>query len=248
VKPLIARQLHFEGMVNFRDLGGLPAEGGAVRSGVLFRSDSLAYATKNDANRLVDEFGLATVIDLRGAYEVERLGRGPLAETKVKYVHAPIVDVTRSDELARHYLAILDERGTVLADLVRLLTEPAALPAVFHCEAGCDRTGVFAAVVLGLIGVTEDEIASDYELTAPAMPEIHARIRRTIELLGLPPRDIADWAPQAQMMVDTLALVRERWGGIDAWAAAHGLSEEDIARLRTALIRTARAENVGAAG
>jgi hypothetical protein len=236
VKPLVARQLQFEGMVNFRDLGGLPADSGAVRSGVLFRSDSLAYATKNDATRLVDEFGLATVIDLRGEYEVEQLGRGPLAETKVRYVHAPIVDVTRSDELARHYLAILDERGAVLADLVRLLTEPAALPAVFHCEAGCDRTGVFAAVILGLLGVTEDEIATDYELTAPAMPEIHARIRRTIELLGLPPRDVADWAPQAQMMVDTLALVRERWGGIEPWAAAHGLSEEDIARLRTALV------------
>ena len=222
--------------MNFRDLGGLPADGGTVRSGVLFRSDSLAYATKTDATRLVDEFGLATVIDLRGEYEVEQLGRGPLAETKVRYVHAPIVDVTRSDELARHYLAILDERGTVLADLVRLITEPTALPAVFHCEAGCDRTGVFAAVVLGLLGVTEDEIATDYELTAPAMPEIHARIQRTIAQLGLPPRNVIDWAPQAQMMADTLALVRERWGGIEEWAATHGLSEEDIANLRTALL------------
>ena len=151
-------------------------------------------------------------------------------------MHAPIVDVSRSDELARHYLAILDERGAVLADLVRLLTEPAALPAVFHCEAGCDRTGVFAAVILGLLGVTEDEIATDYELTAPAMPEIPARIKRTIEMLGLPPRDVIDWAPQAQMMVDTLALVRERWGGIDEWAAAHGLAEDDIAKLRMALV------------
>jgi protein tyrosine/serine phosphatase len=223
-------------MVNFRELGGLPAAGGTVREGVLFRSDSLAYATAGDADRLVDDLGLATIIDLRGEYEVSRLGRGPFLGRPVIYVSAPIADVTGAEELSGHYLAMLTEKGEILAALVRLLGGPGALPAVFHCEAGCDRTGVLAAVVLGLLGVEEDEIAADYALTAPAMPEIHARVRRVTEQLGLPPRVVVDWVPETYMMVDTLKLVRERWGGVREWAFAYGLTDADLDALRAALV------------
>ena len=232
------RQLVFEGMVNFRDLGGLPAAGGTVRHGVLFRSDSLAYASTADAARLVDELGLATVIDLRGLYEVEHLGRGPLAETQVTYVSAPIVDVSGAEDLSRHYLAMLDEKGHVLANMVRLLAGHGSLPAVFHCEAGCDRTGVLAAAVLSLLGVPEDVIAEDYALTAPAMPAIHARVREVARQLGLPTRPgvLVEWAPEASMMAEALKLARERWGGMREWAEAHGLDEDDVVALRSALV------------
>lgn len=223
-------------MVNFRDLGGLPAAGGTVREGVLFRSDSIAYATAGDAERLVDGFGLATIIDLRGEYEVSQLGRGPFAGRPVGYVSAPIADVTGAAELSGHYLAMLTEKGEILASMVRLLGEPGALPAVFHCEAGCDRTGVLAAVVLSLLGVDEEEIAADYALTAPAMPEIHARVRRVTQQLGLPPRVVIDWAPEAHMMADTLKLARERWGSVREWALVHGLTEADLDALRAALV------------
>jgi len=234
------RQLIFSGMVNFRDLGGLPADGGAVKTGVLYRSDSLAYATPADAKRLVERLGLATVIDLRGQYEVENLGRGPLADTPVAYVHAPIVDVSGADDLAGHYLAMLAEKGAVLAGMIKLLASADTLPAVFHCEAGCDRTGVLAAAVLSLLGVPDDAIAEDYALTAPAMPAIHARVRRVAEQLGLPTRPGVDleWAPEAAMMAGALKMARERWGGMREWAAEYGVSDDDVASLRSALIDT----------
>ena len=60
----VARGYVFEGLVNFRDLGGIAADGGTMRPGRLFRSDSLNYATEADAARLV-EAGLATIVDLR---------------------------------------------------------------------------------------------------------------------------------------------------------------------------------------
>jgi protein tyrosine/serine phosphatase len=225
-------------MVNFRDLGAVPAGDGTVRRGLLFRSDSLAYATEADAERLVRELGLATVIDLRGPFEVEHLGRGPLAATEVAYVSAPIVDVSIADDLAGHYLAMLDEKGDVLAAMVKLLAGGGALPAVFHCEAGCDRTGVLAAVVLSLLGVAPDVIAEDYALTAPAMPAIHARVRATAERLGLPTRPGVDvqWAPEAAMMAGALKLARERWGGMREWARAFGVTDDEIAALRAALL------------
>ena len=238
VRTISTRQLRFEGMVNFRDLGGLPADGGVVRHGVLFRSDSLAYATKADATRLVHELGLATVIDLRGQYEVERLGRGPLAETPVVYVSAPIVDVSDADNLARHYLAMLDEKGGVLGGMIRLLAGAESLPAVFHCEAGCDRTGVLAAAVLGLLGVPDEEIAEDYALTAAAMPAIHARVRKVARQLGLPARPgvVVEWTPEAHMMAEALRLARERWGGMRQWARLHAVTGDDVQALRAALV------------
>ncbi|GAA0729227.1 tyrosine-protein phosphatase [Dactylosporangium roseum] len=227
-----------EGLVNFRDLGGLPAEGGAVRPGVLFRSDSLAYATRTDVHRLVDGLGVATVIDLRGEHEVARLGRGPLARTRVGYYPAPIADVSGADDLVGHYLAMLAEKGDVLAGTVRLLASFDALPAVFHCEAGCDRTGVLAAVVLGLLGVPDDAIAEDYAATAAAMPTIHERVRVVVERLGLPPRppSVTVWEPEAALMARTLDLVRQRWGGMDGWAREQGVRDKDLSALRSALV------------
>jgi protein-tyrosine phosphatase len=229
----------FEGLVNFRDLGGLRAEGGRVRRGVLFRSDSLAYATPRDAKILVDHFHLKTIIDLRGPYEVDNLGRGPLAESAVAYVHAPIVDVTSDGgDLAHYYVAMLEAKGELLAELIKLMARADTLPVVFHCEAGCDRTGVLAAVVLSLLGVAEDVVADDYALTAPAMPAIHARVREMARQLGLPPRPGVDveWAPEASIMAGALKLTRDKWGGVAEWAAAYGVTPADVAALRSALL------------
>jgi protein-tyrosine phosphatase len=236
--PVNDRLLRFEGMVNFRDLGGLPAEGGTIRRGRLFRSDSLAYATPSDARRLTGELGLTTIIDLRGLYEVEHLGRGPLAQTPVVYVSAPIVDVSGAGDMAGHYLAMLDEKGGVLGSMIRLIAGSAALPAVFHCEAGCDRTGVLAAVVLSLLGVPDEAIAEDYALTSAAMPAIHTRVREVARQLGLAtrPPEADEWVPEAEMMLGTLKLARERWGGIREWAELNGVGESDIEGLRAALV------------
>ncbi|GAA2390973.1 tyrosine-protein phosphatase [Dactylosporangium salmoneum] len=229
---------HLEGLVNFRDLGGLPASGGTVRPGVLFRSDSLAYATPADVASLVHDLRLTTVIDLRGEYEVSQLGRGPLSDSRVEYYSAPIADVSGADDLVGHYVAILAEKGSVLAGTVRHLACAGTLPAVFHCEAGCDRTGVLAAVVLGLLGVPEEAIAADYAATAAAMPTIHERVAVVVDRLGLPPRpaSVAVWEPEAALMTRTLDEVRSRWGDMEGWAHEHGLTGDDLTSLRANLV------------
>lgn len=227
-----------EGLINFRDLGGLPATGGAIRRGRLFRSDSLAYATDADATHLLKDLRVATVIDLRGEYEVTHLGRGPLADTRVGYVSAPITDVSGADDLVGHYVAMLAEKGDTLAGTIRLLARSSTLPAVFHCEAGCDRTGVLAAVVLSLLGVPDDVIAADYAATAPAMPRIHERVTVVVDRLGLPPRpaSVLDWIPEATMMLRTLELAKDRWGSMQDWAHVNGLKDDELSALRAALI------------
>lgn len=74
------------GTKNLRDLGGLrTAEGRVVRSGVLFRSDTLHEANSDDLARL----GLACVVDFRSEAEVERRP-DRLDGLAVRWVNLPI--------------------------------------------------------------------------------------------------------------------------------------------------------------
>src|ERR687897_3889028 len=84
-----SRWLDLEGAANARDLGGLPLEGGgATASGVLLRSDNLQGLTPADVRRLVDDLGVAVVVDLRTGAEVALEGPGPLvAEGRVEIRH-----------------------------------------------------------------------------------------------------------------------------------------------------------------
>lgn len=63
------RRLPFEGVTNFRDLGGYPAAGGAtLRWGRVFRSDALYAMTERD-RALFDLLGVRAVYDLRNDSE-----------------------------------------------------------------------------------------------------------------------------------------------------------------------------------
>ena len=230
----------FENLFNFRDLGGPQTDdGGRVQSGRLYRSESVAYISAADAARLVDEIGLATVVDLRGEREVERWGRGLLGERSLRYVHVPITDVTRGfGSMSTYYIDMLTRRAHDVVGLLRRLLEPGALPAVVHCEAGCDRTGVVAAVVLGLVGVPDEAIITDFDLTQPALPAMNARWKASYLARGNPPGQWVDevWAEREQAMAETIAFVRERWGGWDGWATAHGFTGAERKQLCKLLV------------
>ena len=63
------------------------------------------------------------------------------------------------------YVSMADEGGRVIGSAVAPLARPDAMPAVFHCTAGKDRTGILAAIVLSAVGVRDEDIVDDYMLT-----------------------------------------------------------------------------------
>ncbi|HEX5586879.1 MAG TPA: tyrosine-protein phosphatase [Acidimicrobiia bacterium] len=178
------RLVEFEACFNFRDLGGYPtADGGHVRWGTLYRSDTLHRLTDADA-QVFRALGLHTVIDLRSVTEVDDHGRLDPAHGDVAWHHVAMLDNLRlapragddpappvplpADDVVpgQGYLAIAEQFGTSLARVFELLAADDALPAVFHCTSGKDRTGIVAALMLELLGVDDDVIAADYVLTA----------------------------------------------------------------------------------
>jgi hypothetical protein len=74
-----ARSANLEGVVNMRDVGGMPTlDGGTIASGRLIRSDNLQELSDAAIRRLVDELGVTDVVDLRTHVEVAQEGAGPL--------------------------------------------------------------------------------------------------------------------------------------------------------------------------
>jgi protein-tyrosine phosphatase len=242
------RWLPLTGASNARDLGGLPLKsGGVTRHGVLLRSDTLQELTDADVAWL-QAAGLHTVIDLRAPAEAAREGRGPLADTEVAYASLPfipdeaiipddprhevIVADRRERDRVEHYLDYLRLAAPRVVAALDLLASPGAAPALFHCAAGKDRTGVLAAIVLEMNGVERDAIIADFALTNE---RLHAVAQR---LLRLPTyergmRRISWQALQAdpQTMRDFLLRIDDDLGGPSAWAVAHGLDAGAANRL-----------------
>lgn len=242
------RFVPLEGAFNFRDLGGLSAAGGATtRSGVMFRSDALHHLLPSDVDHLT-ELGMRTIIDLRSAVELERTGRGPLASTDMRWLHAPLSHgdaaagrvlppALAEGDLGRHYVESLDERTETLAAVIEHLATRDNLPAVFHCTAGKDRTGMVAAIVLSLVGVPDDVIVLDYTLTDERMVLVMERIRASGDFPE-PATPVLERVgrAEARSMEKFLAALHDGYGGAHGWARAAGLSDATLASLREVLV------------
>src|ERR1700722_19094948 len=71
--------IDLDGTANTRDVGGLPTiEGRRTVCRRLLRSDNLQDLSAKDVRRLVDDYGVRTVADLRADIEVRAGGPGPM--------------------------------------------------------------------------------------------------------------------------------------------------------------------------
>ncbi|TQM62773.1 tyrosine-protein phosphatase [Humibacillus xanthopallidus] len=81
--------IDLDGVVNMRDLGGLPTESGeVVRHRRLLRSDNLQDLSPEAIETLVTRFGVSDVVDLRTHVELAKEGDGPLrAVVQIRHHH-----------------------------------------------------------------------------------------------------------------------------------------------------------------
>ncbi len=184
------RLIALDAIHNFRDLGGYPAAGGrTTRWRTMFRADGL-HRLAGDDLEVVRALGLRTVIDLRSHAEVADRGTFPQDLHPVNFHHVPVIDSTwqhldRRDSdhdptafLEWAYHDMLREGPQRFAQAVEQLGRADAFPAVFHCAAGKDRTGVLAMLVLGSLGVPHEYIVADYALTVEGMDRMRVWAQR----------------------------------------------------------------------
>jgi protein-tyrosine phosphatase len=237
------RHIPVPGTLNFRDAGGYPvAGGGTIRWRQLLRSDAV-QATRLDpaAADLLGRLGLRTILDLRTSYETG-LAPSPLDDLDgALTMHISLIgaDMTGLPAgLAEIYDYIVDRQGPAIGAAIRSLARPNGLPALVHCTAGKDRTGMVVAFTLAAMGVPDHIIAADYGLTGLYLDPRHTptigRVRQgsglgealTEALLASPP----------ELIVATLDRAREQAGSVLAYLARNGVTEADLSALRAALV------------
>jgi protein-tyrosine phosphatase len=189
------RLIPFERVLNFRDFGGWEtADGARIARGALYRSASFHDATEADIARL-EAMNVRFMVDLRRPEErTHEPNRWPGDEARV----------VRNDEGAQiglppHLQALLQEDLTAesVAGYMRSIYREFAFdprhvqlyrawfeklgegggPAIIHCAAGKDRTGLGCALTLIALGVPEDAVYADYEFTNQAI-DLDARLPR----------------------------------------------------------------------
>jgi protein-tyrosine phosphatase len=264
------------GTSNLRDLGGYrTANATMIAPRRLFRSEVIVASGDSELQGVwesahADAFvglGIRTVIDLRAAHEVTSTPSAwaqatgadvvalPIAEggegTDTNYVRLLLTrELARFDEsdMADFYCDVLDRRAMTIGAAVQVLTGAGRLPALVHCSAGKDRTGLLVAVVLEVLGVPRAVTVVDYALTGVFRPKRIRAYAHLFEAAGVALDDVRVlFETPASAMEAALAHLDERYGGASHYLVqAGGLTVAELAALRdNLLIAGAPASPVG---
>lgn len=247
------RLVALDAVHNFRDLGGYPVLDGArltgtTRWGVLYRADGLYRLTDADIE-VVRGLGLRSVLDLRSQPELDERGRFPDHALEVAFHHLPIIDATwdhssvaadidATEFLVWAYDDMIAQGSERFAAAFATLAQPGALPAVFHCAAGKDRTGLLAAFVLSAAGVPREVVLRDYELTGEGMARMKAWVQREFpemaELMADTPSAFLAAVPAAlDRVLDRLSTEH---GSVGGFLEAIGVGAATLATITAQLV------------
>jgi protein-tyrosine phosphatase len=237
------RNLHWDGYINARDLGGLPtplSPTGTTLFGRVARGPRRERLTA-DGWRDARQWGLATIVDLRCADEVGAVDGdpqiGPESTTNIAIVNAPTEDqddpefrevcfpILDSPEYWRHNWRILPKlvRGALHAIAE---SEPGVL---VHCAAGRDRTGMISTLLLSNAGVSAQHISADYAESVRAMAGAHSHSPSVDRQASWNASEVESWIAETALIVEDVA------ADPDAAFRAIGVTPSVRSRLRSLL-------------
>lgn len=233
--------LDIDGVSNVRDVGGMAAAGGRIRSGVLLRSGQLSGATAAGVEEL--RARVRHIVDLRDGEEVaaEPTGIDGPQTTHLPLFLGSVRSFFETDtSLDEMYLHLLEESGARIVEAIRVIAR--GEPTLVHCTVGKDRTGVTVALALAAVGADREAIIADYALTESQLPPERTR-RITAYLRSQHPESVhaialATRSP-APVMRALLEKVDERWGAAAGYLRANGMTDAELDALTAALVEPA---------
>ena len=240
----IERRIPLEGAVNFRDLGGYLTDAGrTVKWRRIFRSDSPSTLTASDVTTITETLGIKLVVDLRSSNSILDDGRGLLAFSGLGYHNYPFlerrgIDPPTSGEqsaerLSAIYQWMLHNSGQLVAQAFTALAQDLNQPAVFHCSAGKDRTGILGAIILTVLGVGRENVIADFLLTNEVIDGILARIKKMPGFESSTREGIL--APQTAIE-KFLDSTQSDFGGSEAYLLYHGVQQSVIDGFRESIL------------
>jgi len=244
------REIPFEAVRNFRDLGGYQTQNGrTVAWRRLFRSGDLRNMTRGDLTMLTEEIGLTSVIDLRSTVELEQQGGGLLSEAGISYYSIPFITgggerklrepFSAFSNMGELYLYLVNQGGLGrrVVEALEVIAEPQNHPVVFHCAMGKDRTGILAAIILSVLGVADEYIIDDYTMSAPYMEELINSMNhdpKMAEFARHLPGFFFEAAPESMSLF--LSTMQREYGSVRGYIETQGVDASLTYRLEKALL------------
>lgn len=238
------RRLNWEGCYNVRDLGGYPTrDGKTTRWGAVVRTDNLWRLTEAGRASLID-YGVRSIIDLRRPDELAEYPNpfAEAAEHGIIYTNVSLIDPAKSapenfTTLANDYKRILDSFAPAMATIMHIIATAPEGAVLIHCMAGKDRTGMVAALLLDLAGVSRDIIAEDYALTEECLRPLNQEwLENGPGEREVRASELARFTPHAEVMLEVLAHLDERYGGVEPYLLQAGVVPADIEGIRRRLV------------
>lgn len=255
------RVLKFEGVVNFRDLGGYKTtDNHSVKWGKLYRSGTFSNTSRADLVA-IQKLNLSTLIDFRSAVEKQEEPNVLPDPVEFRVVEIPTLDdgnkAMVGDVMQRIESGNFDgfdpnqfmlEANIQFAskftpqftEFIHTIVDAKGSPVAWHCSAGKDRTGFSSAILLRILGVPQSTVIADYMLSKKYAL---AGRKNEIRMLRLFKGDEAADKLTIIMGVEESWLqaafdeIDRQWGNFDNYVhSGLQLSAEDITQLKRTLL------------
>jgi protein-tyrosine phosphatase len=251
------RLLPMDGSYNTRELGGYKTKDGKfVKWGVLYRSDKLSNLSSTDEQYL-QNLGIKRIVDFRSI--AEKTEDPDIIPKGIDYVEMPIaVDGAMRPQIE----AILkgetnkDMKSFLIEANKELITDYADVyskflkdliankgPTLFHCTAGKDRAGFAAAITLIALGVSKDDVISDYMKTNAFTADRIDQMIGQIELMSLYQVDAEIMRPllgvEQEYIETAFQTAEETYGSLENYIKVGlSISDSEIQELRSLLLES----------
>ena len=162
------RFIQIPGVANTRDIGGYTTSSGeTVKQGMIIRGTELDglveasyFLSGKDVEAVQEQFSFVYDMDLRYPSEVtEAKGSRLGADVGYKCYGAPM-----------YLSAFNDSYKQAVKNIFSDLAKEENYPMYMHCTYGADRTGTIVYLLQGLLGMSEQDMVREYQMTG-----MHAR-------------------------------------------------------------------------
>ena len=242
------REIEFEGIVNFRDLGGIiNQDGKKIKWGKLYRSAKLDEVTYNDSLKF-SNLGISKIVDFRT--NGERIEAPDFMFSGVENIHLPMGDDNWSqndfstliselsvDSLEYFMLDLYSKIPIKFSDSYKSffsLLKNEDQPILYHCTAGKDRTGIASSLILYMLDIDMKTIQKEYELSNYYRKEENLKYEKMLAEYGISPEKtkiMMELKPSyITAIFDTIS---EKYGSLDNYLEKQlNVSNKDILLFR----------------
>lgn len=262
-----SRDVGLDSTSNTRDLGGFrTVDGRSLRWGVLFRTDAVAEPTARDA-KVLKGMKLRRSVDFRAADEIAKDGANVYAPS-VKEHQLPLLDEStaalseaiqavlaggdpaaaeellgdgKAEEIAANAPVAMmrsTEAQRAFGKSLKILAKKNGSPMIFNCTAGKDRTGIFSAIALRVLGVPEKPLLEDYELSNEYRAAHNQRTYAFLESAGVDPDLLRPLLEQdGANLAGVFRAIEEDYGSFDRFVRKGlGLNAKTVKKLKANLL------------